>query len=308
MASPKPTPGSSRLYGLLGVPAPFDTSYTLVTSPILPPLWLAATRLTFAVYGTVFIIFRLAYEGIKYHTDSAFFSYFTSLSYIGLFSYFWASGVQTLLFALSGCKRYPLQRWYKPLHFLHMLLLSTIITFPIIVTIVFWSLLSSPTTLSTRYSAWTNISEHALNTVFAAFEIFFTNAGVLSASPAARGLPWMHLPFLLVLLACYLGVAYITAGAQGFYNPHTQHGLLAAYIVGIAIGEAIVFTLVRYLCLFRHHLSIRMSRFGMESVSVDEGSGKRYSGLLADGEDWEDVGRPSAGSRSETSGGRGMAV
>ncbi len=46
----------------------------------------------------------------------------------------------------------------------------------------------------------------------------------------------------------------------------------------------------------------------MESVSVDEGSGKRYSGLLADGEDWEDVGRPSAGSRSETSGGRGMAV
>ena len=107
-----------------------------------------------------------------YATLRRFFTYFTSLSYIGLDAYFWAAGVQTLAFALSRGNHYPLQRWPRPLQFLHSLLISTVFTFPIVVTAVFWALLSSPDTLATRYSAWSNISEHAMNTVFAAFEIF----------------------------------------------------------------------------------------------------------------------------------------
>ena len=59
------------VYTTLGVPAPFDTSLTLVTSPVLPPLGLAIVRLTFAVYGVFFILYRLIYEGIHQKSDGS---------------------------------------------------------------------------------------------------------------------------------------------------------------------------------------------------------------------------------------------
>ena len=48
-----------------------------------------------------------------------------------------------------------------------------------------------------------------MNTCFTVFEILFTHSGLD---------PWMHLIPLLVILACYLGVAYITHATQGFYS------------------------------------------------------------------------------------------
>ncbi len=147
-----------------------------------------------------------------------YFSFFTELTYIGLVSYFWASSVQTFFFARSRAV-YPLQNWPRPLQFLHLLLHTTIVTYPIIVTAVFWGLIATPETFSSRWSAWVNISEHALNTVFAAFEIFCTNASPsFGANPQGLSMPWIHLPFLIILLAGYLGVAYITHATQGFYS------------------------------------------------------------------------------------------
>ena len=154
---------------------------------------------------------------------SRYFSFFTELSYIGLVAYLWAAAVQTLFFARSRAV-YPLQYWPRPLQFLHILLQSTILTYPILVTAIFWGVLSSPETLATRWSAWTNISEHALNTVFAAFEIFCTNASPsFGANPNALSMPWIHIPFLIIMLAGYLGVAYITHATQGFYSTSLIH-------------------------------------------------------------------------------------
>lgn len=48
-----------------------------------------------------------------------------------------------------------------------------------------------------------------MNSGFALFEILFAHAG-----PS----PWIHLLPLLVVLALYLGVAYITFATQGFYS------------------------------------------------------------------------------------------
>lgn len=108
----------------------------------------------------------------------SFLSYFTELSYIGLTAYYWAAAVQTLFYARYN--RYLLQRWPRPLQALHVLLQSTIVSFrafsgpslipfhlpfiafklsnhlssaAFIVTIFFWALLSSPSTLSTTYSS-----------------------------------------------------------------------------------------------------------------------------------------------------------
>ncbi|KAJ6599725.1 hypothetical protein DFH09DRAFT_1303103 [Mycena vulgaris] len=62
-------------------------------------------------------------------------SYFTQLSYIGLAAYYCAAAVQTLAYARYG--RYPLRRWPRALQALHVLLQSTITSFPLIVTVVF---------------------------------------------------------------------------------------------------------------------------------------------------------------------------
>jgi len=264
----------------------------------------------------------------------SYFSYFTHLSYIGLCAYFCAAGVQTFFYARSG-KGYPLQSWPRALQYLHVLLYSTIVTFreyphdcffPSSATTAKWdhssdsrdarfldsplrlinfrdpiflSVISPPSDQGSRLTkktAWSNISQHALNTVFTLFEILLTNVGPL---------PWLHLPICIVLLACYLGVAYITHATQGFYrtstqpffffspqpyyptapssisstltpiphpsklttflspiaygflNPSKEHARLAGYIVGIAVAQCIIFLLVRGAIVLRQRLVLR---------------------------------------------------
>lgn len=53
----------------------------------------------------------------------------------------------------------------------------------------------------------------------------------------------------MILLGSYLGLAYITYATQGFYtynflNPAHGAGLLAGYIVGIALASVVIFLLV----------------------------------------------------------------
>jgi hypothetical protein len=256
---------SSGLYRRLGVQSPFDSQLSLVTSPVFSSTVLALIRLSFALYTLFATIFVLVWEAVRTHEAHSFFSYFTHLTYIGICAYFWASGVQTWLFARNG-KRYPLQEWPCLLQFLHILLYSTITSFPFIVTVVFWSLLASPATFSTGFSVWSNISMHAMNSLFALFEILFTSAGPM---------PWSHLPFLVLIMVGYLGVAYITHATQGFYaysflDPEKQHAMLAAYIAGIPIGECLVFTGVRYICIFREHFAARNGQRSCTPEAIDE--------------------------------------
>ncbi|KIJ64026.1 hypothetical protein HYDPIDRAFT_28920 [Hydnomerulius pinastri MD-312] len=276
------SPKFSLSYEWFGVAPQFDPTFKFVTSPVFSPSVLGALRLLLAVYTLVTTITVLAFESVVYHDSKSFLSYFTDLSYIGLVAYFWASSVQTIAFALRGQTGYPLQSWPRILQLLHVFLYSSIVVFPIIVTVVFWSLLASPSTFQSRYSAWSNISQHAMNSGFALFEILLTHAG-----PS----PWSHLVPVFILLACYLGVAYITYATQGFYtygflNPAKEHGLLAAYIVGIAIGYCVVFTVVKGICLLRWRLSLRYSSEPDNSPpeALDE---------------WQDVEQPKDSSVSE---------
>ncbi|KDQ49594.1 hypothetical protein JAAARDRAFT_42703 [Jaapia argillacea MUCL 33604] len=270
------------VYALLGVSSTFDNDQALVTSPLFSPLTLGFIRLALAVYTFTTCVVVVTWEGVNAHSTRNFgyFSYFTDLSYIGLCAYFWASSVQTLAFASRREKSYPLQGWPRVFQFLHVLLYSTVTTFPIIVTVVYWVLLSS-NSFATRYTTWSNISQHAFNTVFALFEILLTYGGPN---------PWSHLPFLVIILALYLGVAYITHATQGFYtydflNPEKEGAVLAGYIVGIAVGEIIVFTLTRYLMVFRNWLAARLGKGRIQ---------QRRASIKS--EDWEEVERP--GSRS----------
>jgi hypothetical protein len=269
----------AKTYAWLGVTPSTSASADLVTSPVFSPFVLAGIRLTLAIYSLTTSIIVLAHDSItsSKHDAGGYFSYYTQLSYIGLVAYFWASGVQTLVYALRGQKSYPLQKWPQFLQFLHRLLYSSITTFPILVTIVFWTLLSSRDTFKTPFSSWSNLSQHALNTAFALFEVVLTRAG-----PS----PWSHLIFLVVILGGYLGIAYITHATEGFYtyaflNPQKEHGLLAAYIVGIAVAECIIFALVWGICCLRERITrTRSGRSLLDAHDPEEI------------EDWQDVERP----------------
>ena len=117
------------------------------------------------------------------------FSYFTHISYIGLTFYMIFAAGHTLYYARTG--REPLNSWPRFFQLCHTVLYSTIITYPIIVTIVFWGLLSSSSTFSTTFNTWSNISLHALNSAYAVFEILFSAVGRQ---------PWSHLIFLIIFL------------------------------------------------------------------------------------------------------------
>jgi hypothetical protein len=124
-----------------------------------------------------------------------------------------------------------------------------------------------------------------MNSGFALFEVLFTRAGPM---------PWSHIPFLILLLAGYLGVAYITYATQGFYSQYTssfeilrltictrlsaysfldpqkQGALLAAYIVGIAAAAVIIFTIVWCICWVRNRIWRRDAAEKYDAVPMGE--------------------------------------
>jgi hypothetical protein len=70
-------------------------------------------------------------------------------------------------------------------------------------------------------------------------------------------LPWLDIVPIIVLLALYLGLAYLTHATDGYYvydfldlDKHSS-GIVAAYIVGILVAAIIIFLIVRYLILLR---------------------------------------------------------
>ncbi|KAF8831015.1 hypothetical protein HHX47_DHR1000311 [Lentinula edodes] len=206
-----------KFYDSLGAPQPFDTHRAYVTSPWFSSMTLAAIRGMIALYTLATLLVILIWQATILHDADGYFSYFTELTHIGICSYYWASFTQTLFYALR--QRHSIE--------------------PILVTIVFWALLASPAVFSTKFGTWSNISIHVLNTAWSLFEMIGTN------SPPPR---WSMLPCMIIILALYLALAYVTHATQGFYpysflNPSTSHSLLAGYIIGIAVAACIVFTL-----------------------------------------------------------------
>ncbi|KAF9261816.1 hypothetical protein L218DRAFT_961056 [Marasmius fiardii PR-910] len=238
---------------LFGVSEPvFDGSYRLVTSPFFSPTVLAIIRFIVALYTTTVLVIVLAMDGVDGNDAGRDFSYFTNLTYTGICAYYWASFVQTAIYERArrkGGSGYPLQRWPRVLQVLHLMLGTTIVTYPILVTIVFWALLAGPDTLGTVTLRWRNVSIHALNSVFCLFEMLFTH------SPRPR---WIFLIFMIIILGGYCGIAYITKDTQGFYTYpflDPKHGpILAAYIVGIAVAECIIFAIVWGIMTLRQKL------------------------------------------------------
>ncbi|KAL8737879.1 MAG: hypothetical protein Q9181_001251 [Wetmoreana brouardii] len=231
---------TSRISAIFGASQPFDPTHRYTTSWILPPTFLAIIRVLLSVYAFISIFFVFGWDGAHRRHDLSrhSFSLFTDLTYWAIAFYFLFSSLHTFSYAQTG--RSWLQKWPVALQIAHAVFYTSIVTFPILVTAVFWAILYSGTWFLNDFDGWSNTSKHALNTVFAAFEIIFTRT---SPPPVA------HLPILVIILALYLSLAYLTHATAGFYpysflDPKKGSGKLAGYILGILAAACVIFGIV----------------------------------------------------------------
>lgn len=98
------------------------------------------------------------------------------------------------------------------------------------------------------FAVYSNVSQHILNTIFAAFELII---------PRTSPTPWIHLPILVVILALYLGLAYVTYDAQHFYvydfldDRIYSRGAITGYCFAILAVTVVAFVIVHYLIMLR---------------------------------------------------------
>ncbi|KAI1375417.1 hypothetical protein F4677DRAFT_137304 [Hypoxylon crocopeplum] len=165
------------------------------------------------------------------------FSFFTTLTYWGIAFYLLVAAAHTFSYARTGTPL--LSRFPRPLQALHALYYSSVTSLPFLVTIVYWGLLYPYGALwfPTVYGGWGNISEHGLNSFFALFEIIV---------PRTAPQPGIHALWLVVLLALYLALSYVTYATKGFYtysflDPAATGNLVAAYVFGIGAATVVIF-------------------------------------------------------------------
>ncbi|KAH8773946.1 hypothetical protein BGZ57DRAFT_763406 [Hyaloscypha finlandica] len=218
----------------------WDPSHRFETSWILTPWVLFGCRAAISLYAFTTTFFIIGWEatnhnGLSIHDVRRSFSFFTILCYWGISFYFLVSALHTFSYAINGGTPL-LNRFPRPLQALHYLFYTTITTYPFLVTIVYWAILYSG--FSSRFTLWSNVSQHALNSVFGLFELAFSRI-----NPS----PWIHLLWLIVILACYCGLAYVTYATKHYYvysflNPNPpDHGAVVGYVFGIAAAIILIF-------------------------------------------------------------------
>ncbi|KAJ7435146.1 hypothetical protein FB451DRAFT_1418348 [Mycena latifolia] len=98
---PRPRPNGTALLGRASNASPtFDPAYAFVSSPLLSPSALAAVRLLLALYALCTICTALALDlDVAAGSGRSFLSFLTQLSYIGVAAYLVAAGAQTVDYA-----------------------------------------------------------------------------------------------------------------------------------------------------------------------------------------------------------------
>lgn len=231
-----------------------------LTSWLISPFTLASLRLLFSVYIFTTLFVNIAILSIRhdYHAK-LYLSYFTILCYFGLAFYFAVSAFHGFSYARhkpSGLVAGPLDRTAeeeaptvnpdrRKLRFLHSALYATVTTLPFLVSVVFWVWLREYAFVS-PLAVWSNISEHALNSAFAIFEIVV---------PRTDPPPFVHAITIIVVMGLYLGLSYVSHAVNGVYvypflDP-SQRGthFVVAVIFLLAIAAIVGFIFVH--CVIR---------------------------------------------------------
>lgn len=108
--------------------------------------------------------------------------------------------------------------------------------------------------------AGSQVSQHALNSFYALFEILLTRT-----SPP----PPLHLLFLIIILGLYLALAYICRATEGFYvynflDPSTGAGHVAGYCIGILVAACVIFGIVWVVIWLRNKATRNLAKYSHE--------------------------------------------
>lgn len=194
-----------------------------VLSPYLPSLYLGIIRLLFGTYILTSFIVHFTHlvsqkpkfiqkQGWKLLGD------IMIHCFIAQASYFLISGYHTIVLSirqrrktqtgagLNACN--PLAAWLKPLQLAHLMLQTTVMTFPLFCTIVYcyWTLPAQPKWAAEPWTRWSTITFYMLNSVLSYIELFLS---------ASRPRPWSHLMVVISCLGLYLAFHSILVTATG---------------------------------------------------------------------------------------------
>ncbi|KAF8981720.1 hypothetical protein BGZ46_002383 [Entomortierella lignicola] len=217
----------------------------IVTSNLVSPKTLMIIR------GLIFLYVLAATISVWVTSLDAldYFKYFTHLTYFGLMSYFLAS----TLWGYFYLRQPESERanWVKSgspwWAYTHWLLYATVVTFSVIVPIVFWSLLASGISSWTPLEYYQNISEHALDGVFGALFEMTLNRHFLQP---------VHSFFVAAVMILYMFWAFVVyAATGGWVYPFlawSQGPKAAIYYIAIAIALFIVYFVEYFIHKYRN--------------------------------------------------------
>ena len=205
----RPLNGFYRFFGLNGG-IPYDNDRS-VSSPYIRPFLLGFMRILFGVYMLVsFSIYfsTRAAQKNKFLKKQAWklLGDIMFHSFLGMAGYFLVSGYHTVVYAHK--KQNPLSSWTRPLQLAHLILQTTVLTFPLACTIIYlyWTLPALPAWHTRTLTRWSTISFFMLNTLFSFTELMFS---------ATRPRPWSHLIVMVFVLGLYLAFHSILVVATG---------------------------------------------------------------------------------------------
>ncbi|KAI1318385.1 hypothetical protein EDD11_006723 [Mortierella claussenii] len=217
----------------------------IVTSNLVSPLTLAVIR------GLEFLYVLAATISVWITADSAldYFKYFTHLTYFGLMSYLLASTLWGVFYLRQPESERA--QWIKGgspwWGYTHWLLYSTVVTYSVVVPIVFWCLLASGMGSWTALDYYQNISEHALDGVFGAIGELILSRHFLEP---------LHSLFVALVMVFYMLWTFITHAIQDRwvypFLDWNQGPVAAAYYIGIAIALFIIYFALYFLHKYRN--------------------------------------------------------
>lgn len=224
-----------------------------VTSYFVSPRVLLGVRFVMWCYSVIVLTASLAYEW----QDGWWLAYFTHLTYLSLFIYFSAATLHSAMFVYTGkadsMKMSPL------LLGLFWLQYETLVSFHIVVPIVFWGLLSSGIVKS-NFNLWLNASQHGLDFVFMATDM------ILNKIPVAAGHSIFYLGIIILyMFYCWMihAISIPLSTSPGYTSTHRWvydfvDWSPSTSASGYYFGLLIFFTLVYFCCFGCHRLKKRI--------------------------------------------------
>ncbi|KAG0302737.1 hypothetical protein BGZ98_007271 [Dissophora globulifera] len=234
----------------------------IVTSHFVSPRTLAIIRgcEAFYVLGVTISLWSTTPNTLHY------LKLFTHLCYSGLLGYLVAS----MMWGILYCRQPESERaqWLKSgAHwwgYTHWLLYSTVVTFSVVVPLVFWPIIAPRIPFKqSRLDIFQSVSEHALNGVFGGIIELVLNKHFLQPIHS------MFVAFVIVVYMCWVFLVHATEGDWAYPFLDWDRGpIVIAFYLGIGAVLFIVYFALFFLHRFRNR---KLAHYNLIESGLESG-------------------------------------